>query len=785
MIIRAMALAVQPLHFPLQNQHDMNNYTACNFMNQNTMGLCVGFGFIPQATKGGLLPVTTAFKGEPTLKWEEERNGVNSVDVKTLCREGQLKEALGFLQFVDQRGISLDSHTYAFLLKACADIKALAEGKKVHAHMLMSGIQLNLFLLNTIVSMYSKCGSMVDAHKAFDQMFKRNVFTWNAMIRGYSSNGQWEEALTLYHQMLREGLQPDNFTFPSVIQACAGRAPQLGKEIHACVIKSGFESDIFVGNTLITMYAKSGCAEDACQVFDRMSHRNVVSWTSMIAMYVRNGQGDQAFKFFSQMQFEAVKPDSITFATVLAACAQFQALKEGKEIHDYVRSSSLESDLLVGNALVAMYAKCGSVVNARQVFDDMSQRDVMSWTAMIAGYVQNGSFNEGLKLFRQMQQTGTKPDLVTIASVLPSCARVAAQRQGKEIHNHIVRSGMEMNVFGGNALIDMYVKSGSIEDAQKIFDSMSERDVVSWTTMISGYGMHGYGENVPRFFNQMKQTGIQPNEIAFTAVIYACSLSGLVDEGWQFFHSMSQDYCITPKVEHYACMVDLLGRARHLDEAQAFIKRMPLKPTPIVWRALLGACRVHRNLRLGERVAEWLLELEPENVGNYVLLSNVYAATGRWNRVAKIRTMMIDMGLKRRPGYSWIEVKNRVHAFLVGDIWHPQSEKIYAVLESLAKQMEEAGYIADMDFALHDVDEERECILRGHSEKLAIAFGLINTCEGTTLRIAKNLRVCGDCHSATKFLTKICSIGSGSGCTNLAMLVVLSQTIESLPGMIS
>jgi pentatricopeptide repeat protein len=285
---------------------------------------------------------------------------------------------------------------------------------------------------------------------------------------------------------------------------------------------------------------------------------------------------------------------------------------------------------------------------------------------------------------------------------------------------------------------------------------MPERDVVSWNTMIAGYGMHGQGEDALGLFSKMQQTCINPDSITFVCVLSACSHTGLLEEGWEYFYCMSRDYCITPKMQHYACMIDLLGRAGCLKDAQDFIEKMPYKPSASVWGSLLGACRVHNNIQVGEYVAERLFDLDPEKAGYYVLLSNIYAAAGRWDDVSKVRTMMKDRGIKKMPGCSLVEVKNKVHAFNVGDKSHPQSEKIYAMLNSLAKQMEEAGYIPDTNFVLHDVEEEvKEHMLYSHSEKLAIAFGLINTSPGTTIRITKNLRVCGDCHNATKFISKI------------------------------
>jgi pentatricopeptide repeat protein len=375
---------------------------------------------------------------------------------------------------------------------------------------------------------------------------------------------------------------------------------------------------------------------------------------------------------------------------------------------------------------------------------------------MIAGYSQNGHACQALALFNEMQLSDATPDRATMVSVLQACSHFASLYQGNCIYSFIIQNGFEADVLVGTALLDMYSKGGNLQIARQLFDKMLKRDVISWSAMIAGYGMHGHGEDAIALFSQMEQTGVKPDHVTFTHVLCACSHAGLLDKGWQYFKSMKQYYSITPKVDHYACMVDLLGRAGCLGEAEEFIRNMPIEPNAGVWGALLGACRIHSNIGLGERVAEKLFELEPGDIGNYVLLSNIYAAAGKWNDVAKVRVMIKNKGLKKIPGRSLIEVNKKVHAFIVGDKSHPQFEEIYATLVALSNQMEEAGSVPDTDFVLHDVEDEvKEHMVYTHSEKLAIAFGLISTSPGTTIRITKNLRVCGDCHNASKFISRL------------------------------
>eukprot|EP01018_Ginkgo_biloba_P009810 Gb_15639 [translate_table: standard] len=793
------------------------------------------------------------------------------------CKQSQSRGLLRNLHIMDP----LDNSTYASLLQGCTDKQTLPEGKLVHAHIIQTGSKPNIALGNKLVIMYAKCASLVDARRLLRKMPEQNAISWTAVIAANIRHGCGEEALTLFYQMKQTGIQPDQFTFATVLPACANLATlEYGKEIHEEIIKSGLQSDIFVGSALVDMYAKCGSIKDARNVFDKMpernvvswntmivgyaqnghvdealkifqamptrnvlswnamiagyaqnghvndalklfqkmSERNVVSWNAMIAGYAQNGNFDEALKLFGQMRLIGVTPNSVTFTIVLPACGNLVALQQGKEVHEDIIRSCIQSDVTVSNTLVDMYAKCGSVKDACTVFDKMLKRDIISWNCMIAGYtqnghvdealrlfekmpernvtswnalltgcVQNGLINEALKLFekmpernmvswnamiagyaqngyldkalmlfQQMRLTGVKPDCITFASVLPACGNLAAFQHGKEVHVDVIANGFQSDIIVGNAIVHMYAKCGSIEDARKVFDRMPEHDVASWNAMIVGYAMHGCGQEALQLFEQMQHLCTNPNCVTFVGVLSACCHAGLVDDGWQYFHSMSQDYHITPSVEHYCCMVDLLGRAGHLDEALDFINRMPIKPNAAMWGSLLGACRIHNNIELGTCVAEHLFELNPENAGHYVLLSNIYAVAGRWDDLEKVRKMMKDKRIQKMPGCSWIEVNNKVYSFLVGDRSHPQTHEIYTKLERLFGQMKEAGYVPDTNFVLHDVEEEqKEHILCYHSEKLAIAFGLINVSPGTPIRIIKNLRVCGDCHSAIKFISKI------------------------------
>ncbi|KAJ7542119.1 hypothetical protein O6H91_10G090800 [Diphasiastrum complanatum] len=602
--------------------------------------------------------------------------------------------------------------------------------------------------------MYSKCGSVLDAHKVFSNMPQRNVYSWTAIISAYADSGQGEKAINLFQLMQRTGLAPDKVVFVVVLKACASLAAlEQGKQLHSDIIKRGFQSDVIVGSTLVDMYAKCGCTDDARELFNNMSERNVVSWNAMIAGYAQNGLGKEALALYKQMKQEGVQPNNVTFVVLLKACASLAALEQGKQLHSDIIKRGFQSDVIVGNTLVDMYAKCKCIEDARELFNYMSERDVVSWSAMIAGYAQNGLGKEALALYEQMKQEGVQPDIVTFTCVLSACASLAALEQGKQLHFDIIKRGFQSDVIVGSTLVDMYAKCGCIEDARELFNYMSERDVVSWSAMIAGYAQNGLGKEALALYEQMKQEGVQPDNVTFTCVLSACAHSRLVDEGRYVFDSMCKDHDVTPTKEHYACMVDLLARAGCWADAELFINKMPIQPDSVVWMTLLGAARNHGHVEIGRRAFDLVVKLEPKNAAPYVLLSNIYAAAGRNDELAKIRNEMKDAGLKTIHGCSWIEVDNQVHAFVVGDATHPQ---ILAELDRLAGLMKEAGYIPDLSFVLDDVeDEEKEKALCKHSEKLAIAFGLISTPPETTIRIKKNLRVCGDCHNATKIISKI------------------------------
>jgi pentatricopeptide repeat protein len=406
-------------------------------------------------------------------------------------------------------------------------------------------------------------------------------------------------------------MEPNPVTFLGVLNACASvMALEEGRSVHEQIIRSGCESDVFVGSSLVDMYAKCGSIKDAQRVFDEMPTRNVVSWTAMILGYVKCGQGHKALELFQQMQMEeGIKPNPVTFVGVLNGCAIMGALEEGRHIHKQIAQRGLESELFVSSSLVDMYAKCGSIEDARRVFNRMPKRNVVSWSTMIQGYVNCGQGQEALKLYQQMLSEGIEPNAITFVGVLNACASAVALDKGRLLHEQIVLSGFESDLCVSNSLVDMYAKCGSVEDAERVFNNMHAWDVVSWNAMLRGYAMHGCGKEAIGHFEWMCKEGIEIDQITFVHLLSACSHAGLVDEGVCYFESMGLVYSISATVAHNACIVDLLGRAGCLDEAEDLIKIMSCEPDATLWKALLSACRLHCDMEMGERVAQKLVDL--------------------------------------------------------------------------------------------------------------------------------------------------------------------------------
>lgn len=608
-------------------------------------------------------------------------------------------------------------------------------------------------------------GDLELAKKLFDEMPEKNSVTWTLMITRFTQLGSPRDAIRLFLDMVVAGFYPDQFTFSSCLSACSELGLlNIGQQLHSWVIKYGLCLDVCVGCSLVDMYAK--CAvdrsmDDSRKAFDRMPEHNVMSWTAIITSYVQKGGSDnEAIELYCRMITEGrVKPNHFTFATLLKACGNLFNPRLGEQIQGHALKFGLSTINCVGNSLISMYAKNDRVEDARKAFKFMFEKNVVSYNALVDGYTRNLDSDEAFELFNQIETSSSSfgVDAFTFASLLSGAASVGAVGKGEQLHARLLKAGFECNLCICNALISMYTRCGDIEAGFRVFNEMEDRNVISWTSIITGFAKHGYAKRALELFNQMLNSGVEPNEVTYIGVLSACSHAGLIDEGWSHFERMYKEHGIRPRMDHYACMVDVLGRSGFVDKALEFIHSMPLTADALVWRTLLGACRVRGDTEVGKRAAEMILEQDPNDPAAHVLLSNLYASKGQWEKVGKIRKGMKERSLSKEAGCSWIEIGNKVHKFHVGDTKHPEAREIYEELERLARRIKELGYVADTNFVLHQVEEEgeKEQYLFQHSERIALAYGLISSASAKAkpIRIFKNLRVCGDCHAAMKYIS--------------------------------
>ncbi|KAK9064130.1 hypothetical protein SSX86_018002 [Deinandra increscens subsp. villosa] len=551
-------------------------------------------------------------------------------------------------------------------------------------------------------------------------------------------------------------LQPDGKLYNQLLNKCTqfGKIKE-GKMVHKHFMSSRYKHYVVVQNTALNMYAKCNCLEDARQVFDKMPVKDMVSWTAMITGYSQNDKPEEALVLFPQMLRVELKPNHFTFSSLLKAAGARNNEREGEQIHGYCLKYGYESNVYVGSALVELYCRYERMREAHYVFDRLVDKNEVSWNSLIAAHARKSEGDKALKLFQKMQRHDYKPTHFTYSSIFSACASTGSLEQGKWIHAHMLKSGLKLVAFIGNTLLDMYAKSGSFDDAIRVFNRLVKPDVVSWNSMLTAYAQHGLGVKTLEHFEKMMKTGIEPNSVTFLCVLTACSHGGLLEKGQHYFELMKKSN-IERDVSHYVTMVDLLGRAGQLDCAVSFIKELPIEPTSAIWGALLGACRMHKNMELGAYAAERVFELDPYDSGPHILLYNIYASAGKWKEASKVRKFMKEIGVKKEPACSWVDIENSVHMFVANDENHPLQGEISKMWGKISEKMKEIGYVPDTSHVLLYVDEqEREVKLQYHSEKLALAFALLKTPPGSTIRIKKNIRVCGDCHSAFKFASLV------------------------------
>ncbi|MFS7922781.1 putative tetratricopeptide-like helical domain superfamily [Helianthus anomalus] len=622
----------------------------------------------------------------------------------------------------------------ASLFACCSQINAISQGKQLHAFAISSGLSTSPVLLPKLATFYSVSNLLNDAYIVTETSNILHPLPWNVVISGYVRAGCLKDGLFVYRKMVGKGVIPDKFTYPSVLKAC-GEDFDLGfgREVHESIVKAGLERNLFVRNALVFMYGKCGDLNVARQLFDEMPVRDCVSWNSIISGYACKGMWREAFELFDRMRDENVEVNMIIWNTVaggylktrnyvrvlkliselrasgaewdpvavingLGACSHIGVLKIGKEVHGQAIRTCCHGYDNVRNALITMYARCKDLKRAYIVFNLVENKSVITWNSIISGFAHCDNAEVATFLFREMLNSKTEPNYVTIASILPVCARVANLQHGKEFHCYITKhEEFKDYLLLFNSLIDMYARSGKILLAKRLFDSLTNRDEVTYTSLIAGYGVQGEGQTAVDLFEEMIQSNIKPDHVTMVAVLSACSHSALVNQGQTLFKKMYNVYDIKPRLEHFSCMVDLYGRAGLLRKAEEIISTMPYDPTPAMWATIIGACRIHGNRELGEFAGEKLLEMRPRNSGYYVLMANLYADYGCWEKLAEVRVLMRELGVNKVPGCAWLDVGSGFTEFLAADTRNIKAVEMYNLLDGMSEQLKEAGYVMSFD----------------------------------------------------------------------------------------
>ncbi|KAM7275180.1 hypothetical protein ACFE04_017046 [Oxalis oulophora] len=666
--------------------------------------------------------------------------------ISSVIDNGKWSRGLQLYTRMTEAGVRPNEFTFAKILAAAGSID-LNYGRMVHAHLTRKGVNLNVVLKTALVSMYIMCRRMEDAVKVSNLTPECDLLLWTTIISGFSQNLSYNEAIAAFHEMESSGVTPNNYTYSSILNACSSmQLLELGKQIHSRVIISGLEDDASVGNALIDVYVKcSDAIHDALSVFRGINLPNVISWTTMISGFAEHGYEQRCFDLFKQMQALGVQPNSFTLSAILGV---EKSLKQTMKLHAYVIKTNANHDIVVGNALVDTYAKLGMVDDAWRVVNMMSIRDAITYTSLTSRMNQMGHHDMALDIIARMYNDGVKMDEFSLSGFLCASSCLPSVLTGKQLHSHSIKSGLGTWISVSNGLIGLYGKCGFLGDMFMAFNEITKADVVSWNGLISGLTSNGYISSALSYFDDMRLSEVKPDDVTFSFVISACTHGKLFDMGIEYFNSMKEKHGITPQLHHYVCLVDLLCQAGRLDEAVEVLETMPLKPDMRIYKIILNASKLRKNVHLGEDMARRALELNPLDPAVYILLANLYDACGQSEFGEKTRWMMKERGLSKvsLPGHSWIEIKNKVHVFVGGDRSHPRIDEIDIKLESLIGEFNKQGYTSYQENADSSY----------HSERLAVAFGLVCTpSKAGIFVVVKKLGICRDCHNFMMVVTKL------------------------------
>ncbi|XP_073315315.1 pentatricopeptide repeat-containing protein At3g09040, mitochondrial isoform X1 [Primulina huaijiensis] len=743
------------------------------------------------------------------------------------AKGGHEGEAIKIFKHMMQSGVKPTRSTLGSVFSAIASVTNYEYGSQVHAQAVKQGLYCNIYAGSSLINMYAKCKHMESAHAVFDELKDKNDVIWNTLLRGYAQNGDALEVLKLFTNMRISGFQPDEYTYTSILSACAYLENMvMGCQLHSIIVKNMYGLNLYVGNALVDMYAKYGALPDARKQFELLSNRDQVSWNAIIVGYVRDEQEEEAFYLFRRMLSEGIEPDEVSMASILSAAANLQDLAKGRQVHCFLVKYGLEEGLYSGSSLIDMYCKCGIVAAASEVFSCMPQisvvcvntlisgharvnivaavtifksmlaeglqpseitfatlleacsdntylpfglqihcsvlklglsfydeflvvsllgmymhaqaitdaiklfselpypKSTVMWTVLISGSTDNDYGEEALRWYQEMRIHNVMPDQATFASVLRACSVLASLEEGRKIHSIIFHIGYDEDEVTGSALVDMYAKCGDVKSSALVFVAMViKKDIISWNSMIVGYAKNGFAQNALKIFDEMKQENVKPDEITFLGVLTACSHAGMVSEGQELYNSMINHYGVRPRVDHCACMIDLFGRWGFLTEAENFINSLDFEPDSMIWATYLNTCRLHGDDIRGQRAAEKLIHLEPQDSSPYVLLSNMYAASGNWEGVNFVRKKMNERGVHKFPGCSWIVVEQKTNYFVSGDKFHPNAGEIITLLKDLATLMKDEGHASDSIYI--GLNEVRDCnlsLLIGKGTEIALCI---------------------------------------------------------------
>ncbi|KAI3472000.1 hypothetical protein Pfo_028688 [Paulownia fortunei] len=703
--------------------------------------------------------------------------------ISGLAKSNCESEAVGLFFEMRDLGIEPNGYTFVALLTACMRLLDLELGSQVHAFSIKTGHFNCTYVANALMGLYAKCSCIDCVIKLFADMPKRDIASWNTVISCVVKDGMYDRAFELFHDMLiLDGFRLDYFTLSSLLIACARCfAIMGGMGIHAYAHKIGYESNLSVKNALIEFYAKCGCVEDvetlldgmpvqdvftwteminaymgfglvdlAVQIFRWMPEKNCVSYNALLAGFCQNGEGFRALILFCRMVEEGMELTDFTLTSVLHACGLIRDWRSSEQLQAFILKIDFGTNNYIQAALLDMCTRCGRMDDAEKIFHrlPLEQSSSIMLTTMICGYARNSEPDKAISLICQWQyEEDNVMDEVASASILGVCGDLGFQKLGEQFHCHALKYGFLFDIGVGNAVVSMYSKCGNMEQATKVFDSMSAHDIVSWNGLLAGHILNRQGEEALDVWKKMQKGGVQPDTVTCVSIIsaYRHTNSNLVEHCHEFFLSMKSIYHIEPNSDHYACLVGVLGYWGLLEEAEEIIKKMPFEPKASVWRALLDSCRVHRNATIGRRAAKKILSMEPQDPSTYVLKSNLYSSSGRKKR-----------GFRKFPGRSWIIHQNKVHSFFGRDKSHSQSKDIYSALDILLSECLKAGYEPDTSFVLHEVEEHQKMnFLLYHSGKLAVTYGLLTTRPGKPVRVIKNIHLCGDCHTFLKYVSVV------------------------------